>query len=67
MGEVINLNQIRKARARAEAAKEADNNRVLHGTPKALKKKTRGDQQKSQKTHAGKKLDKTKPEADKDE
>jgi hypothetical protein len=67
MGEVINLNQVRKARAKAEAAKDADNNRVLHGTPKTLKKKTRSDQQKSQKTHAGKKLDKTTSELDKDE
>lgn len=67
MGDVINLNQVRKARARAEAAKEADNNRTVHGTPKALKKKTRSDRQKSDKTHAGKKLDETTPEAGKDE
>lgn len=67
MGDVINLNQVRKARARAEAAKEADNNRVVHGTPKAIKKKTRSDRHKSEKTHAGKKLDGNKPETRKDE
>ena len=67
MGDVINLNQVRKARARAEAAKEADNNRTVHGTPKALKKKTRSDRQKSEKTHAGKKLEGKHTETDKDE
>jgi hypothetical protein len=67
MGDVINLNQVRKARAKAEAEKAADNNRVVHGTPKTLKKKTRSDRQKSEKTHAGKKLDAKKTETGKDE
>ena len=67
MGDVINLNQVRKARAKAEAAKAADSNRVVHGTPKDLKKKTRTDRQKSEKTHAGKKLDDKTQETGKDE
>ncbi len=67
MGEVINLNQVRKARAKAESEKAADNNRVVHGTPKALKKKTRSDKKKSDKTHAGKKLEGTTAETGEDE
>lgn len=56
MGEVINLNQVRKARAKAEAAKAADSNRVQHGTPKALKKKSKAEKKKSEKTLEGKRL-----------
>jgi hypothetical protein len=57
MGDVINLNQVRKARAKAEAEKIADNNRVVHGTPKAMKKKSRSEKKKSDKTLEGKRLD----------
>lgn len=35
MGEVINLNKVRKAREKAAAAAEADGNRVRHGRTKA--------------------------------
>lgn len=35
MGEVINLNKVRKAREKAAAAAEADGNRVKHGRTKA--------------------------------
>ena len=35
--EVINLNRARKAKARDDKAKKADENRVLHGTSKHLK------------------------------
>ena len=38
MAELINLRQARKAKARAEKEKQADANRVTHGTPKALRK-----------------------------
>lgn len=37
MGEIINLRQARKARKRAEAAREADTNRLKHGRTKAEK------------------------------
>lgn len=37
MGEVINLRQVRKARARAEADAKAETNRVAFGTPKKTK------------------------------
>ncbi len=34
MGEVVNLRQARKARARVEAEKEAETNRIAFGRPK---------------------------------
>lgn len=57
MGDVINLNLVRKARAKAEASKQAENNRVQHGTPKVMKKKSRADRKKSDQTLEGKRLD----------
>ena len=38
MGDIINLNRARKAKAKAEKTRTAEQNRVLHGTPKHLKK-----------------------------
>lgn len=38
MAEIVNLNRARKAKAKAEKAKQADANRIAHGTPKALRK-----------------------------
>jgi hypothetical protein len=38
MAEIVNLNRARKARAKAEKTKQAETNRVLHGTPKQLRK-----------------------------
>lgn len=32
--EIVNLNRARKAKAKAEKAERADQNRILHGTPK---------------------------------
>jgi hypothetical protein len=37
MGEIVNLRQARKAKARDEKAKTAEANRTLHGTPKRLR------------------------------
>jgi hypothetical protein len=37
MGEIVNLRQIRKTKARDEKAKTAEANRTLHGTPKRLR------------------------------
>jgi hypothetical protein len=37
MADIINLNRARKAKAKAEKSKSAEQNRVLHGTPKQLK------------------------------
>jgi hypothetical protein len=43
--EIINLNRARKAKAKAKKASQAEQNRVLHGTPKHLKRlgKTRAE------------------------
>jgi hypothetical protein len=43
--EIINLNRARKAKARDEKAKKAEENRVQHGAPKHLKRlgKTRAE------------------------
>jgi hypothetical protein len=38
MADLINLRNARKNRARAEKEKTAEANRVLHGTPKAVRK-----------------------------
>jgi hypothetical protein len=57
MGVVINLNQVRKARAKAEAEKQADTNRAVHGTPKAEKKKSRSAKKKSEEQLEGKRLE----------
>jgi hypothetical protein len=36
--EIINLNRARKAKAKSERASQVEQNRVLHGTPKHLKR-----------------------------
>ena len=40
MAEIVNLNRARKAKARAEKEESAAANRVLHGTPKAVRNLT---------------------------
>lgn len=37
MGEIVNLRQVRKARARAEADVQAEANRIAFGRPKKAK------------------------------
>ena len=45
MAELINLRRARKAKAKVEKEKTAEANRVVHGTPKALRNlaKARGE------------------------
>jgi hypothetical protein len=38
MSEIVNLRRVKKARARALAAAQADANRIKHGAPKAARK-----------------------------
>jgi hypothetical protein len=38
MADLINLRRARKAKEKAEKGKAAEANRVLHGTPKAVRK-----------------------------
>jgi hypothetical protein len=49
MAEIFNLRQARKTKARAEKEKTAQANRVLHGTPKALRKLQEARRDKAQK------------------
>ena len=37
MAEIVNLRRARKAKGKAQKEKTAEANRVLHGTPKALR------------------------------
>ncbi len=48
--EIINLNQARKNRARAEKEKSASENRILFGRTKAEKDLTRARNEKAEKT-----------------
>jgi len=48
MADIVNLNRVRKAKAKAEKAKQADQNRVAHGTPKHLKRLTKAQDEKAQ-------------------
>jgi hypothetical protein len=44
MGEIVNLNRVRKARARAEALAQAAANRAKHGRDKARKANDREEE-----------------------
>ena len=57
MPQVVNMRQVLKARARADAEKKANENRVKHGAPKAEKKKAAAERVKSKKDLDSKKLD----------
>ncbi|HXB53133.1 MAG TPA: DUF4169 family protein [Rhizomicrobium sp.] len=56
--EIINLNRARKAKARDQKAKKADENRVLHGTPKHLKQLGKARTEKDTRDAEGRKLKK---------
>lgn len=57
MAEIVNLKRIRKAKARDHAAREADVNRALHGTPKSARKLAKAKREKDDKTHDAHTLD----------
>jgi hypothetical protein len=57
MGEIINLNRARKAKARAEATKAADARRADHARTKAQKKLDRARTEKSKADLDAHKLD----------
>jgi hypothetical protein len=61
MGEIVNLNRARKARAKTKAEKAAASNRVQFGTPKALRKKADAERKKAHAAIEGKRLDADKP------
>lgn len=47
MTEIINLNRARKAKARAEKDKTASANRILHGTPKHVRRLSKAEAEKA--------------------
>ena len=57
MAEIVNLRRARKAKGRVEKEKAAEANRVLHGTPKALKKLGAARKDKAEQHLAGHQLE----------
>jgi len=57
MAEIFNLRRARKAKERAEKEKAADVNRVLHGTPKHLRKLSETEKDKAEQRLSGNKLE----------
>lgn len=57
MGEVVNLNRVRKDRAKAEAKTVAAANRATHGRTKAEKTKTDKERARAEKLLDGSKLE----------
>ena len=58
MADLINLNRARKTKAKAEKQKSAAANRVLHGTPKHLRKQSEAQKDKAEHRLAGHRLEK---------
>ena len=58
MVEIVNLNRARKAKERAEKEKTAQTNRVLHGTPKALRNLQKARKDKADQGLSGHKMEK---------
>ena len=57
MGEVVNLNRVRKDRAKAEAKATAAANRAVHGRTKGEKTKTAKERARAEKLLDGSKLE----------
>ncbi len=55
--EIFNLRRARKARERAEKDKTAETNRVLHGTPKRLRKLSEAEKDKVEQRLTGHRLE----------
>jgi hypothetical protein len=58
MAEIVNLNKARKTKAKAEKAKAAEANRLLHGTPKHLRNLAETRKDKADQALSGHKLEK---------
>ena len=58
MAELINLRRARKAKERAQKEKAAEANRVLHGTPKHLRKLSEAEKGKAEQQLSGQRLEK---------
>ena len=60
MAEIVNLRQARKAKARSEAEKKADTNRVKHGVAKGERKGAAHEREKNRQDLDRKRLDRDK-------
>jgi hypothetical protein len=58
MSDIVNLRRVRKAKARAEEAAQADANRTKHGVPKRERDLASARTQKIERDLAARKLDK---------
>ena len=58
MAEIVNLRRVRKTKDRAEKEKTAEANRVLHGTPKHLRKLSEAKKDKAEQRLSGHRLEK---------
>jgi hypothetical protein len=58
MGEIVNFRRARKAKSRAEAAAQADANRMKHGVSKGQRDLVRAHSAKAQRNLTAHKLDK---------
>jgi len=56
MGDVVNLNRFRKARAKGEQAKQAELNRQIHGRRKSEKERAISEHERADRDLDGKKL-----------
>ena len=59
MADIVNLRRARKAKARAGAAKDADENRIRHGSGKAASKLEKVRSEKNARDVDAQKLDKS--------
>ncbi|MBM3548854.1 MAG: DUF4169 family protein [Alphaproteobacteria bacterium] len=57
MAEIVNLKLVRKAKARAERAKEAEANRLKFGRPTAETERKRLEEARAERAHEAHKLD----------
>ena len=57
MVEIVTLNKVRKAKAKAAEKQKAEANRALHGLPKEAKRKALSEASKAARDLDGKKID----------
>jgi len=57
MGEIVNLNRVRKDRAKAQARSTAAENRAVHGRSKAERDRTEAERERAARLLDGSKLE----------
>lgn len=61
---IVNLRRARKAKARAETAREAARNRVVHGRTKAQRRQAEAEAEREARAHDGHRLSDCGPDDD---